>query len=93
MRSSSGPNCVSAAFSSMGSFWEEEQMLRKRRQVADRAITSLTERHDRNTCTTSSVARSSNSILKVVVGRGAIWWLYLQLAMNSYDKRHTARYV
>lgn len=40
-------------------------MLRKRLQVEDRAVTSVTEVQDRNTCTTSSVARSSNSILVV----------------------------
>lgn len=40
-------------------------MLRKRLQVEDRAVTSVTEVQDKNTCTTSSVARSSNNILVV----------------------------
>lgn len=68
-------------------------MLRKRRQVVDRAVTSLTERHDRNTCTTSSVARSSNNILKVVVGCGSDLVAELQSAMNPYGKRNTAQCV
>lgn len=47
-------------------------MLRKRRQVDDRAVTSVTELQDRNTCTTSSVARSSNSILTAIVEFGCV---------------------
>lgn len=40
-------------------------MLRKRRQVDERARTSVTEEQERNIWETSSVARYSNSILAV----------------------------
>ena len=55
-------------------------MLRKRRQVDDRAVTSVTELQDRNTCTTSSVARSSNNMVSVIVRiwMSAPFWLKVE---------------
>lgn len=60
-------------------------MPRKRLQVDDRAATSVTEPQDRNTCTTSSVARSSNNILNLGA-QYSIWLVSQQLEKSVLER-------